>query len=796
MPSTRASASQAHAIGGPGSVPSARAVYVRDFESALHFSQPYEAAKTAYEARLLEKRNAMLKKRCALMKEETSSFTAEAAQLINWLEQAIKARRLTDVDILIDKSRMLSETAQRYMLQGRLITACAEGCLEAVQRLLACPKVKAADCDPSDAELNTPLHAAVASPVEGKEQCGPGHRLAITKLLLEHGADPNADNMMCWRPLHAAVSHLRGRERIEVVTALVDAKADINARLDDDFERHTALDRLLILLLDHRVEGEVRRRELLPIFELFLNHGADINGRGGFALRPLHMIALQGDAELLSLFLANGADPNVVSQHGATPLHAACICACAGYGHDPARQEHRCTQLVQPLLRAKALPKEMHNGLSPLLIACEFGSEALLRQLLDAGHSCLDGRFLGRTALEWAEQHESSLLPRMLQRAMRSEKSKRRGGESASLVDATGDAAERAARAAKAEAELLQLVEAEETAAMASAQASSKKAGKRRGGKSRAAAQGPAAPQSSEAEAIEATAEPPAGAEARASQPTESSGGSGQLLAPAQAPPPLPPPPLLPSPLPPSPLPPSPLPPSPLPPSQAPLSPPEDVAANSHAAAPPPQTGSKGKAKKKATRGRTGGGINISQLLATPPAQPKALAGCPISDGSPDAGEGPDERGRFSDTASETSLTLSDAPTVDVRTAASQWLHEHWPEAKLVSMRVASPLTAASATTALPQAPPQVAARAAAGSCPASPREHAATTIQRAHRRQDRRERGPSSSSESLLGADVPPQVAVGSWTRLLTPSQTQVTAGMLSQAAGPTIRLVRAHVE
>lgn len=66
------------------------------------------------------------------------------------------------------------------------------------------------------------------------------------------------------------------------------------------------------------------RRDNAEIIRLLINHGADIEGFGGYAWssqgRPLHVAASHGKAEAVRILLAAGADPNSTAQNGRRPI--------------------------------------------------------------------------------------------------------------------------------------------------------------------------------------------------------------------------------------------------------------------------------------------------------------------------------------------------------------------------------------------------------------------------------------------------------------------------------------------
>lgn len=69
--------------------------------------------------------------------------------------------------------------------------------------------------DETDSEANTALHVAVA-----------GRKLAAALRLLDHGADPNAENTTGWTPVHIAV----GNGEMDIVQALVAHGGDLSRK--------------------------------------------------------------------------------------------------------------------------------------------------------------------------------------------------------------------------------------------------------------------------------------------------------------------------------------------------------------------------------------------------------------------------------------------------------------------------------------------------------------------------------------------------------------------------------------
>jgi ankyrin repeat protein len=159
---------------------------------------------------------------------------------------------------------------------------------------------------------------------------------SIVRLLLEHGADPNAANFF-ETALQVAVK--RGRSTI--VKLLLDHGADVNFR---EGGSGTALQSasnegdvaLIELLLDHGAEinaeaggpsdgcfgrgtalQSASRGGHLAVVQYLLDHGADVNAESGRVGTALECASEEGSIEIVDLLLANGAHVNVRSLYAA-----------------------------------------------------------------------------------------------------------------------------------------------------------------------------------------------------------------------------------------------------------------------------------------------------------------------------------------------------------------------------------------------------------------------------------------------------------------------------------------------
>lgn len=192
----------------------------------------------------------------------------------------------------------------------------------------------------------------------------------------------------------------------------------------------------------------------------------------------------EASVEVCKLLLAANADPNhQADMHmaaGVSALHLAVYRALRwsrrayerpGQSASPSKAHGivRCEgmEITRMLLAAGARQLAFEYGVTPLIAACEGCSAELVRELLTAGHSPLEGEYHGRTPLEVAALHSSSETHALLSAAVKKEtllsRRRSRGSKDATAVGersagASGaDMAEAAARAEAAAAELLAL---------------------------------------------------------------------------------------------------------------------------------------------------------------------------------------------------------------------------------------------------------------------------------------------------------------------------------------------------
>jgi ankyrin repeat protein len=217
------------------------------------------------------------------------------------------------------------------------------------------------------------------------------NQLSVARLLLEHGADVNADDFWGRTPLFAAVEY---------------RNLDMNNR-DMDSPTTNGVDREPLLamireLLEHGADVNARTREVPPSRRWLYSLG-DVSWVDFTGQTPFLRAALSGDVTVMRLLLFHGADPNLATQAGTTPLMAA-----SGVNWVVAQTY---TESPQSVLEAIRLCLE-HGadvnavnsmGLSALLGAANRGANDIIR-LLAANGARLDVVDKeGRSALRWAE---------------------------------------------------------------------------------------------------------------------------------------------------------------------------------------------------------------------------------------------------------------------------------------------------------------------------------------------------------------------------------------------------------
>lgn len=249
-----------------------------------------------------------------------------------------------------------------------------------------------------------------------------GHLPAV-RLLVESGADVNALDMNDIPPLMLAISN----NRIDVARYLIGRGADIAAV---DWYGRTPLwlavemrdVDLHYTTFEHMIEPE-DRAELLVFMRELLEKGADPNVRiqevpplrswlyllgGSLAWvdftgqTPFLLASLSGDVQTMRLLLEYGADPQIPTFDGTTPLMAA-----AGINWVVNQTYTQWDTLLEAVQLCYELGMDVNAvnsmGLTAVMGAANRGSDDMIRFLVEKGArlDAIDNE--GRTPMNWAE---------------------------------------------------------------------------------------------------------------------------------------------------------------------------------------------------------------------------------------------------------------------------------------------------------------------------------------------------------------------------------------------------------
>jgi len=238
-----------------------------------------------------------------------------------------------------------------------------------------------ADIEQAEANNITPLVMSLIN----------GH-MDIANLLMDKGADVNADDFWGRAPLWSAVEYrnmdMNTKEEDKPVTNHVDRDAV-----------YPVIERLL----DLGADVNFRTRELPPnrrwLYALNDVSWVDYTGQTAF-LRA----AFSGDTEVMQLLLDNGADPNISTFAGTTPLMAA---AGVGWVMDQTYTVDM-DHLLEAIDICMSLGADVNAlnsmGLSALLGAVNKGANPLIEKLVnDYGADLFVADVHDRDAWRWAE---------------------------------------------------------------------------------------------------------------------------------------------------------------------------------------------------------------------------------------------------------------------------------------------------------------------------------------------------------------------------------------------------------
>ena len=251
--------------------------------------------------------------------------------------------------------------------------AARDGRLETVRILLDA----GAGINDTDANAITPLIAAITN-----------NHPDVARFLIERGADIKATDWYGRTPLWAAVE-----------TRNMDVD---NATFENSIERAPYLE-LIQLLLERGANPNVRTKESPPIRRDFLRVTGTLAWVDFTGQTPFLAAALAGDVTVMKLLLKHGADPNIPTFGGTTPLMAAAGVNWVIYQtFDEGQQAlldavKLCVELGMDVNATNSM------GLTAVHGAANRGSDEILKFLVSQGATLDVKDKEGRTPLVWAE---------------------------------------------------------------------------------------------------------------------------------------------------------------------------------------------------------------------------------------------------------------------------------------------------------------------------------------------------------------------------------------------------------
>ena len=204
----------------------------------------------------------------------------------------------------------------------------------------------------------TPLHLVAGSRYDPDD-----NGVRIAKLLIEHGADINAQDKDKITPLYAAC--YLGKAEMAWVLLRRGAKANSDANA------------ILGQTLLHRVASGICGFGYIVTFitELLLENGADVNAQDKENTTPLHLASYFGSVEVSVVLLKHGANANTKRRLGRTPMH---LVAEGEYENSV----HIADLLLEHGADVNAQDKD---GMTPLHLAAYCSRAEIARDLLNRG---------------------------------------------------------------------------------------------------------------------------------------------------------------------------------------------------------------------------------------------------------------------------------------------------------------------------------------------------------------------------------------------------------------------------
>ncbi|HHX82024.1 MAG TPA: hypothetical protein GX696_03460 [Pseudomonadaceae bacterium] len=263
-----------------------------------------------------------------------------------------------------------------------LLYATRQGDLESTQLLVEA----GADIEQRDANDTTPLLNAILNATIASQPGPAAEHIAIAHYLIEQGADINASDWYGQTPLFAAVD-LRN---VEVS----------GPTRDNGIDRAAAFE-LIQELLEREAEPDARVQQVLPVRRWITRLGnlswVDVTGQ-----TPFFRAAYSGDVSTMRLLVEHGANPNLATFNGTTPLMAA-----AGVNWTVSQTfDEGPEALLEAVQLAHALGNDVNAqnalGFAAVHGAANRGSDDIIRWLAANGAQLDITDKVGRTPIVWA----------------------------------------------------------------------------------------------------------------------------------------------------------------------------------------------------------------------------------------------------------------------------------------------------------------------------------------------------------------------------------------------------------
>ncbi|HEY0960886.1 MAG TPA: ankyrin repeat domain-containing protein [Pseudomonadales bacterium] len=263
-----------------------------------------------------------------------------------------------------------------------LLYATRQGDLQLTRALVeAGANIEQGDANGLTPLLNAILNASVATLERPREE-----HIAVAHYLIERGANVNAMDWYGETPLWAAV---------------VLRNLDVNGPVKDNGIDRAAALTLIETLLEHGADPNARTKEHPPEHR-FITRLGDLSWVDFTGQTPFLRAALSGDVTAMKLLVEHGADPNIATFSGTTPLMAAAgINWVVSQTYDEGEEA-----LLEAVKLAHALGNDVNAvnsmGLTAAHGAANRGSDSILRWLAEQGARLDVADNEGRTPLTWA----------------------------------------------------------------------------------------------------------------------------------------------------------------------------------------------------------------------------------------------------------------------------------------------------------------------------------------------------------------------------------------------------------